>query len=99
LRRFACSFAEKVAWEVECRKPPMLLCMGLKICLDEDLYRFLAGIYFHSDRVVAKVYLIPTTVLPSNNRMRHFLTPILKAPPRTYFLRGTFLSIVRATWI
>ena len=76
----------------------MLLCMGLKICLDEDLYRFLAGIHFHSDRVVAKVYLMPTTVLPSNNRMRHFLTPILKAPPRTYFLRGT-LSIVRATWI
>jgi hypothetical protein len=48
-----------VAWEVECRKPPVLLCMGLKICLDEDLYRFLAGVHFHSDRVVAKIYLMP----------------------------------------
>jgi hypothetical protein len=32
-----------MAWEVECRKPPMLLCMGLKIRLDEDSLRFLTG--------------------------------------------------------
>ena len=51
----------------------MLLCMGLKICLDEDFYRFLAGVYLHSDRCVAKIYLMATTVLASNNRMRHFL--------------------------
>jgi hypothetical protein len=51
----------------------MLLCMGLKICLDEDLYRFLASVHFHSDRVVAKIYLMPTTVLASNNGIRHLL--------------------------
>ena len=51
----------------------MLLCMGLKICLDEDLYRFLAGVHFHSDRCVAKIYLMATTVLASNNSVRHFL--------------------------
>ena len=33
------------------------LCMGLKICLDEDLYGFLTGVHFHSNRVVAELYL------------------------------------------
>jgi hypothetical protein len=58
-----------VAWDVEDRKPPMLLCMGLKICLDEDFHGFLAGVHFHSDRVIAKIYLMPTTVLASNISM------------------------------
>ena len=53
-------------------KPPMLLCMGLQICLDENLYGFLAGVYLHSDRCVAKIYLMATTVLASNNSVRHF---------------------------
>jgi hypothetical protein len=62
-----------MAWDVDYRKPPMLLCMGLKIRLDEDLYGLLAGVHLHSDRCVAKIYLMATTVLASNNRVRHFL--------------------------
>jgi hypothetical protein len=62
-----------MAWDVDYRKPPMLLWMGLKIRLDEDLYGLLAGVHFHSDRCVAKIYLMATTVLASNNRVRHFL--------------------------
>src|ERR1700730_17725674 len=65
-----------MARDVEARKPPMLLCMGLKICLDEDFYGLLAGVHFHSDRCVAKIYLMATTVLPSNNRMCHFPLPL-----------------------
>jgi hypothetical protein len=82
----------------------MLLCMGLKICLDEDLYRFLAGIHFHSDGCLAKIYLMPTTVLPSNNRMRHFLTPHPEGTASNILLAGHLKntrceSIVRARCI
>jgi hypothetical protein len=62
--------------------------MGLKICLDEDLYRFLAGVHFHSDRVIAKIYLMPTTVLASNNGVRHFPPPS-EGISKTYSWRCT----------
>jgi hypothetical protein len=75
-RRAASPVAEHMTWEVECRKRTMLLWMGLKICLDEDFYGFLAGVYLHSDRCAAKIYLMATTVLASNNRVRHFPPPL-----------------------
>ena len=65
-----------MAWDVEHRKPPTPLCMRFKISLDKDLYSFLAGIHFHSDRCVAKIYFMTTTVLASNNRMRRVLPPV-----------------------
>ena len=65
-----------MARDVDYRKPPTSLGEGFKIRLDEDLYGLLAGVHFHSDRCVAKIYLMATTVLASNNRMRHILSPI-----------------------
>jgi hypothetical protein len=62
-----------MAWDVEYRKPPVLLRMGLKIRLDEDLYGLLAGLHFHSDRCILEIYLVATTVLSSNNCVRHVI--------------------------
>jgi len=67
-----------MARDVEYRKPPTPLCMRFKICLDKDLYGFFAGVHSHSDRCVAKIYFMTTTVLASNNRMRHFPAPICR---------------------
>jgi hypothetical protein len=61
-----------MARDIEDRKPPMSLRVRFKICFHKDLYSFLAGIHFHSDRCIAKIYFMTTTVLASNNRMRHF---------------------------
>ena len=43
-------FAEKVARDIEDRKPPTLFRMRLKVCLDEYLHRFLAGVHFDPKR-------------------------------------------------
>jgi hypothetical protein len=83
-----------MAWNVDYRKPPMLLCIGLKICLDEDLYGLLAGVHFHSDRRIAKIYLMATTVLPSNNRVRHVL-PLSEGTAQTYLAGKTFKGLSR----
>ena len=83
-----------MAWDVEYRKPPMLLCMGLNIRLDEDLYGSLAGVHFHSNRCVAEIYLMPTTVLPSNNRVRHVL-PLSEGNSQTYLDGKTFKGLSR----
>ena len=79
-RRAASPVASLKRWrgDVEYRKPPTPLCMRFKICLDKDLYGFFAGVHSHSDRCVAKIYFMTTTVLASNNRMRHFPAPICR---------------------
>ena len=78
--RFARSFTEKVAWDVDYRKPPSLFRRGFKICLDEDFHSLLAGINFDADRRVAKIDLMSATVLPTDNCMGHFRV----APFRIY---------------
>jgi hypothetical protein len=76
-RGFACRFAEKVARDVDYRKPSPLFRMCLKICFDEDLHGFLACVHFDTDRRIAEIDLMAATVLPSDNRMRHVVaTPL-----------------------
>ena len=70
-------FAEKVARDIEDRKPPTLFRMRLKVCLDEYLHRFLAGVHFDPKRRIAEIDLVAATVLSSDNRVRHdLLTPL-----------------------
>jgi hypothetical protein len=70
-------FAEKVARDIEDRKAPPLFRMRLEVCLDEYLHRFLAGVHFDPERRIAKINLVATTILSSDNRMRHDLLPPL----------------------
>jgi hypothetical protein len=64
-------FAEKVARDIEDRKPSPRLRMRLEVCLDEYLHRFLAGVHFDPERRIAEINLVAATVLSSDNRMRH----------------------------
>src|SRR6266567_334115 len=69
--RFARSFAKKVAGDVDYCKPPSLFCKHLKIRLDEDLDRLLAGVDLNANRCSAKIHFVPATILSSNDGMRH----------------------------
>jgi hypothetical protein len=66
-------FAEKVARDIEDRKPSPRLRMRLEVCLDEYLHRFLAGVHFDPERRIAEINLVAATVLSSDNHMRHDL--------------------------
>ena len=73
-------FAEKVARDIEDRKPPTLFGMRLKVCLDEYLHRFLAGVHFDPERRIAEINLVAATVPSSDNGMRHdLLTPLTQS--------------------
>ena len=76
-------FAEKVARDIEDRKPPTLFRMRLKVCLDEYLHRFLAGVHFDPKRRIAEIDLVAATVLSSDNRVRHDLLPPLTQSLKT----------------
>jgi len=78
-RGLTCCFAEKVARDIEDRKLPPLFRMRLEVCLDEYLHRFLAGVHFNPKRRIAEIDLVATTVLSSDDRMRHDLRPLLNA--------------------
>src|ERR1700730_9076049 len=83
-----------MARDIKYRKPSMLFCMRLKICLGEDLYGFLAGIHLDFDRRILKIYLMALTIFSANDRMRHFL-------PRSEgtMLKDTLLALCRcAGW-
>jgi hypothetical protein len=77
-------FAEKMARDIEDRKPPPLFRMRLKVCLDEYLHRFLAGVHFDPERRIAKINLVAATVLSSDNRVRHDLLPPQSRMPKQY---------------
>jgi hypothetical protein len=79
-RGLPCSFAEKVTWDIEDRKPPSLFRMGLKIRLNENLHCFLAGVHFDTNRSTAEINLVTTAVLPSDNRMCHVLITLRGKP-------------------
>src|SRR5438034_1862284 len=56
--RFARSFAEKVAWGVDYRKPPPLFRKGLKICFTEEFHALFAGIDSDAPPPAAKIHPI-----------------------------------------
>jgi hypothetical protein len=68
-------FAEKVARDIEDRKPPPLFRMRLEVCLNEYLHRLLTGVHFDPERRIAEINLVAATVHSSDNRMRHDLLP------------------------
>jgi len=60
-------FAEQVARDVEKGEAPTLLRMSLYVRLDENLDGLLAGINLHTNRRVAKIDLVPSSVGSSND--------------------------------
>jgi hypothetical protein len=76
-RGLTCRFAEKVAWDIEDRKPPPLFRMRLEVCLNEYFHRLLTGVHFDPERRIAEINLVAATVFSSDNRMRHDLLPPL----------------------
>jgi hypothetical protein len=61
-----------VPWDVEKDKAAAFLGMGLKIGLDKNLDGFVAGVNFDADWCVAEIDFVPTTIVSTNNRVRHF---------------------------
>jgi hypothetical protein len=61
-----------VARDVDYRKASSLFCARFEICLDKDLHGLLAGLNFGANRRITKIYLVSATVVPPDDRMRHF---------------------------
>jgi hypothetical protein len=64
----------KVAGNVEKRKAPTFLREHLEIRLDENLDGLFAGINLDTNGRVAKVDLVASTVLSSNNGVGHYIS-------------------------
>jgi hypothetical protein len=71
-RRSGGSFAKQVAWNVEKGEAPTLLWEHLGIRLDEILDGLFAGINLDTNRRVAEIDLVSSSVLSSNDRVGHF---------------------------
>jgi hypothetical protein len=67
-------FAKQVAGNVEKREAPTLLRERLEIRLDENLDGLFAGINLDTNRRVAKVDLVASSILSSNNSVGHCRT-------------------------
>jgi hypothetical protein len=61
-----------VPWDVEKGETSASLGMGLKIGLDKDLDSLVAGVNFDADRCIAEIDFVPTTIVSSKDRVRHF---------------------------
>jgi hypothetical protein len=70
-RRCGGGFAKQMAGNVENGKAPTLLCERLEICVDENLDGLFAGINLDTNRRVAKVDLVPSSVGSSNDGVGH----------------------------
>jgi hypothetical protein len=71
-RRCGGGFAEQVAGNVEKCEAPTLLWEILGIRLDENLDGLFAGINLDTNRRVAKVHLVASSVRSSNYGMGHY---------------------------
>jgi hypothetical protein len=67
-RCFACRFTEQMARHVNNYEPPSFFCMRLVIRLDEDFDGFLAGVNFDAHRRIAKIHLVSTAILPTDDQ-------------------------------
>src|SRR5271169_3482397 len=63
--------AKLVAGNVENGKAPTLLRQRLEICLDKNLDRLFAGVNLNTNRRIAKVHLVASSVLSSNDGVGH----------------------------
>jgi hypothetical protein len=70
-RRCGGGFAKQVAGNVEKGEAPTLLRERLEICLDVNLDGLIAGINLDTDRSVAKVNLVASSVFSSNDSVGH----------------------------
>ena len=71
-RRCGGGFAKQVAGNVEKREAPTLLREHVEIRLDENLDGLFAGINLDTNRRVAKVDLVPSSVHSSNDGVGHY---------------------------
>jgi hypothetical protein len=69
-----------VPWDVEKDETAAFLGMGLEIGLDENLDGLVVGVNFDPDRRIAEIDFVPTTIVPSDDRMRHFVPAPLTQP-------------------
>jgi len=70
--RYGGGFAKQVAGNVDKREAPTLLGERLKIRLDENLHGLFAGINLDTNRCVAKVDLVPSSVRSSYDGEGHY---------------------------
>jgi hypothetical protein len=71
-RGCACSFAKLVAGNVENGEAPTLCWEGLEIRPDKNLDCLFTGINLDSNRIIAKVYLVASSVLSSHDGVGHY---------------------------
>jgi len=72
-RRYGGGFAQQVAGNVNKGEPAMLLGERLEIRLDENLDGLFAGINLDTNGRVAKVHVMASSVLSSNDGVRHWV--------------------------
>ena len=75
----ASGFAKLVAGDVENGKAPTLLWEGLEIRPDKNLDRLFTGINLDTNRIIAKVNLVASSVLSSNNGVGHYRLALMIA--------------------
>jgi hypothetical protein len=74
--RLSCGLAKLLPRDVDYSEASTLLSKSLKVCLDEYLNRFIACINLNPNGRISEIYLVSSTVLSSDNGMRHFcITP------------------------
>ncbi len=64
--------AKLVAGDVENGETPTLFWQCLEICLDENLDRLFTGMNLDTNRRIAKVNLVASSVLSSNDGVGHY---------------------------
>src|SRR5215472_10731051 len=64
-------FAKLVTGNVENGKAPPPFWEGLEISLDKNLDRLFAGVNLNTNRPIAKVYLVASSLLSSNDGVGH----------------------------
>ena len=71
MRRCGCGFAEQVAGNVEKREAPTFFRHRIEIRLDENLDGLFAGINLDTNRRVAEIDLMPSSIRSSNDGVGH----------------------------
>jgi hypothetical protein len=66
------SFAKQVAGNVENGEAPTLLCERFEIRLDENLDGLFAGINLYTNRRVAEIDLVSSSILSSNDGVGYY---------------------------
>src|SRR6202023_145018 len=97
-RRCAGGFTKQVAWKVEKLEAPTLLRERLEIRLDENLDSLVAGINLDTNRRVAEIDLVASSVCSANDGVGHYRLASQGAPAISDHLRPVQAPKAEQLW-